>query len=171
MTRLAENLGSTNDVSEACMFHEAASPSRRWSSNSPRLRLRWKLSSVHRLTSSQAHARSIPASQVDERSVLITSWGEPFPWRLLAHPSRLRRTLAARLESRRSTAAYLEKSPLKAPFPSRARCRTCRLARSSRSIASWVATTRHACDLYPRVTRFVGLALVETLDACLDRLI
>ena len=78
MTRLAENLGSTNDVSEACMFHEAASPSRRWSSNSPRLRLRWKLSSVHRLTSSQAHARSIPASQVDERSVLITSWGEPF---------------------------------------------------------------------------------------------
>jgi hypothetical protein len=32
-------------------------------------------------------------------------------------------------------------------------------------------TTRHACDLYPRVTRFVGLALVETLDACLDRLI
>lgn len=34
-------------------------------------------------------------------------------------------------------------------------------------------TTRHACDLYPRVTRLpaVGLALVETLDACLDRLI
>jgi hypothetical protein len=34
-------------------------------------------------------------------------------------------------------------------------------------------TTRHACDLYPRVTRLpaVGLALVETLDSCLDRLI
>ena len=60
--------GSTFEWGEAFHF-EAASPSRRWSSNSPRLRLRWKLSSVHRLTSSQAHARSIPASQVDERSV------------------------------------------------------------------------------------------------------
>ena len=43
MTRLAEAglpiLGSTN-VSEACMFHEAANPSRRLSSNSPPLRPR-----------------------------------------------------------------------------------------------------------------------------------
>ena len=49
MTRLAEAglpiLGSTN-VSEACMFHEAANPSRRWSSNSSPLRLRGQLSSL-----------------------------------------------------------------------------------------------------------------------------
>ena len=128
------------------MFHEAASPSRRWSSNSPPLQLRSKLSSVHQLTSSQAHARSIPASQVDERSVYPHDGARahraargvaPRPsWRLLAHPSRLRRR---RLDS---NPVALLRHPLKAPFPTRARCRTCRLARSSRSIASWVVPPR-----------------------------
>ena len=106
--------------------------------------------SAHKLTSpcafdprlaSRCHRSVDP--HVEARAHRAARGVAPRPsWRLLAHPSRLRRTLAARLESRRSTAAYLEKSPLKAPFPSRARCRTCRLARSSRSIASWVAPPR-----------------------------
>ena len=161
------------------MFHEAASPSRRWSSNSLPLQLRSKLSSVHQLTSSQAHARSIPASQVDERSVYPHDGARahraargvaPRPsCRLLAHPSRLRRTSAARLESRRSTVAPTEgtipnSGTLPHVPPGSLVSIYCQLGRP---------TTRHACDLYPRVTRLpaVGLALVETLDACLDRLI